>query len=156
MTVAHRDAVLRIYAAGIAGGDATFETAVPAWPEFNAGKRPDLRFVAISDDAVAGWVACSQVSHRSAYAGVVEHSVYVDPVHSGRGIGRTLLETLIAAAEAAGVWTIQSGVFPENTGSLALHRRCGFREIGYRERVGRHHDRWRDVILLERRSPVIV
>jgi len=155
MTVAHSDAVLRIYAAGIAGGDATFETAAPAWPEFDAGKRPDLRFVAFSDGAVAGWVACSQVSPRSAYAGVVEHSVYVDAVHSGRGIGRALLETLIAASEAAGIWTIQSGVFPENTGSLALHRRCGFREIGFRERVGRHHDRWRDVILLERRSPVI-
>ena len=155
MTGAHREAVLRIYAAGIAGGDATFETVVPAWEAFDAGKLPDLRFVAVSGDDVVGWVACSRVSPRAVYAGVVEHSVYIDPAHGGRGIGRTLLETLIAATEAAGVWTIQSGVFPENAASVALHRRCGFREIGVRERVGHHRGRWRDVILFERRSPVI-
>jgi phosphinothricin acetyltransferase len=95
------------------------------------------------------------VSARPVYAGVVEHSVYVGPGHGGRGIGRALLEALIASTEAAGIWTIQSGVFPENTASLALHRRCGFRDIGVRERIGKHDGVWRDVILIERRSPVV-
>jgi L-amino acid N-acyltransferase YncA len=155
MTDDHADAVRAIYAAGIDGGHATFETAVPAWDAFIAGKLPGHRYVALDGDAVTGWVACSAVSARPAYAGVVEHSVYVDPAHGGRGIGRALLGELIDSTERAGIWTIQSGVFPENTASLALHERCGFRRIGVRERIGRHHGRWRDVILLERRSPVI-
>ena len=156
MTDAHADAVLAIYAAGIAGGNATFETAIPAWEAFRDTKLAGHRFVARDDDAgVVGWVACSRVSARPAYAGVVEHSVYVHPGHGGRGIGRILLEALVISTEAAGIWTIQSGVFPENTASLALHKTCGFREIGVRERVGNHHGRWRDVVLIERRSPVI-
>ncbi len=104
---------------------------------------------------MVGWVACSAVSDRCVYAGVVEHSVYVHPDHRGRGIGRTLLRTLIESTERAGVWTIQSGVFPENTASLALHAACGFRTVGTRQSIGRHHDRWRDVVLIERRSPTI-
>jgi phosphinothricin acetyltransferase len=155
MTSVHAEAVLAIYAGGIATGNATFETAAPSWEAFDAGRLPEHRYVALDGDAVIGWVACSGVSTRPVYAGVVEHSVYVGPEHGGRGIGRTLLETLIASTEAAGIWTIQSGVFPENTASLALHRRCGFRDIGVRERIGQHHDVWRDVILIERRSPVI-
>lgn len=102
-----------------------------------------------------GWVAVSPTSARPVYAGVVEHSVYVDPAARGRGVAALLLDALIAATEAAGIWTIQSGIFPENTASLALHRRAGFRVVGTRERVGRHHGRWRDVVLLERRSPVV-
>jgi len=156
MTSAHADAVLAIYAAGIATGDATFETAVPTWKTFDAGRLTAHRYVALDEaGSVAGWIACSATSTRPAYAGVVEHSVYVHPDDGGRGVGRTLLEALIASTEAAGIWTIQSGVFPENTASLALHHRCGFRTIGTRERIGRHHGTWRDVILIERRSPTI-
>jgi phosphinothricin acetyltransferase len=97
----------------------------------------------------------SAVSARAVYAGVVEHSVYIDPAAQGKGVGRVLLEALIASSEAAGIWTIQSGVFPENVASLRLHHRAGFRTVGVRERVGRHHGTWRDVILIERRSPAI-
>jgi len=156
MTPAHAEAVLAIYATGIATGNATFETAAPSWAAFDAGRLARHRFVALDGGEVAGWIACSPVSARPAYAGVVEHSVYVDPGHGGRGVGRALLEALIASTEAAGIWTIQSGVFPENTASLALHRRCGFRDIGVRERVGQHNGVWRDVILIERRSPTVV
>ena len=104
---------------------------------------------------VAGWVAASAVSGRCVYAGVVDHSVYVHPGFRGRGTGRRLLDALIASTEAAGIWTIQSGIFPENTASLALHRAAGFRVVGIRERIGEHHGRWRDVVLIERRSPVV-
>ncbi|BEL03644.1 GNAT family N-acetyltransferase [Actinoplanes sichuanensis] len=156
MTDEHADQVLDIYRLGIGTGDATFETEAPTWARFLAGKLPGHRFVALDEsDRVAGWIGCGRVSERAAYAGVVEHSVYVHPDAGGRGIGRILLRTLIDSTEAAGIWTIQSGVFPENTPSLALHAACGFRVIGTRERVGRLHGRWRDVTLLERRSPVV-
>jgi L-amino acid N-acyltransferase YncA len=152
----HADQVLDIYRLGIGTGDATFETELPTWQRFTAGKLPGHRFVALDGPGrVVGWIACSRVSERAVYAGVVEHSVYVHPDAGRRGIGRTLLTALIDSTEAAGVWTIQSGVFPENTGSLTLHAACGFRVIGTRERVGRLHGRWRDVVLLERRSPVV-
>jgi phosphinothricin acetyltransferase len=156
MTGAHADQVLDIYRLGIATGHATFETEPPDWPHFEAGRLAQHRFVALDPAGrVIGWVACSPVSDRCVYAGVVEHSVYVHPDAQGKGIGRLLLEALIASTEQAGIWTIQSGVFPENTASLALHTACGFRIVGTRERVGRHHGGWRDVVLLERRSPVI-
>jgi phosphinothricin acetyltransferase len=154
MTDEHASQVLDIYRLGIASGNATFETSPPDWLRFISTRRH--RLVALNaGDAVVGWVACSPVSDRGAYAGVVEHSVYVHPDAAGRGIGRALLHALISATEAAGIWTIQSGIFPENTASLALHTTCGFRIVGTRERIGRHHGRWRDVILLERRSPRI-
>jgi len=150
----HAGAVLAIYQAGMDEGDATFETAVPDWDRFTAARLPAYRFVALdAGGTVLGWTACSGVSDRCVYAGVVEHSVYVHPGYRGRGAGRLLLGTLVAATEAAGVWTIQSGIFPENTASLALHRSAGFRVVGTRERIGRHHGRWRDVTLVERRSP---
>jgi L-amino acid N-acyltransferase YncA len=156
MTAAHADAVLGIYAAGIAAGNATFETAPPSWDSFDTGRLAAHRFVALADSGdVVGWIACTATSNRPVYAGVVEHSVYVHPDHAGKGIGRTLLEAVIESTDAAGIWTIQSGIFPENTASLALHRRCGFRTIGTRERIARHHGIWRDVILIERRSPTI-
>ncbi|MFI7284341.1 GNAT family N-acetyltransferase [Micromonospora chersina] len=156
MTSDDADRVLAIYQAGLDSGDASFETTAPSWAAFDAGKLPDHRLVAVeADDSVIGWVAVSPTSSRAVYAGVVEHSVYVDPAAQGRGVARLLLDALIASTDAAGIWTIQSGVFPENTASLALHQRAGFRVIGTRERVGRHHGRWRDVILLERRSPAI-
>jgi phosphinothricin acetyltransferase len=155
MTEAHADAVLAIYQAGLDTGDASFETTAPSWSAWSAAHLPDHRFVAVSDDGdVVGWVAVSPVSSRCVYAGVVEHSVYVAPSAKGQGVGRRLLDALIASTEAAGVWTIESGVFPENAASLAPHRAAGFREIGVRERVGCHHGRWRDVVLLERRSKV--
>ncbi|WP_432050151.1 N-acetyltransferase family protein [Verrucosispora sp. NA02020] len=149
--------VLAIYQAGLDGGQASFETVAPTWAAFDAGRLPAHRLVAVdADGALLGWIAVSPTSTRAVYAGVVEHSVYVDPAAQGRGVARLLLDGLIASTEAAGVWTIQSGVFPENVASLALHRRAGFRVVGTRERVGRHHGRWRDVVLLERRSPVVM
>jgi phosphinothricin acetyltransferase len=148
-------AVLEIYQAGLDTGQASFETAAPTWDSFDAGRLPDHRFVAVADGQVLGWVAVTPVSTRPVYAGVVEHSVYVRPAARGRGVGRLLLEALIASTEKAGIWTIQSGIFPENASSLALHRAAGFRVIGIRERVGRHHGVWRDVVLMERRSPVV-
>lgn len=120
----------------------------------DAAHLPEHRFVAISVDVVVGWAAVSRVSSRQAYAGVVELSVYVAPSAKGNGVGRRLLDALIGSTEAAGIWTIQSGVFPENAASLALHRAAGFREIGVRERIGQHNGSWRDVVLLERRSKV--
>lgn len=156
MTEAHAEPVLRIYQLGIDTGEATFETLAPSWAEFDAGRLREHRFVALgAQREVLGWVAVSPVSKRPVYAGVVEHSVYVDPAASGRGVGRVLLDALIASTEAAGIWTIQSAVFPSNAASLALHARAGFRQVGYRERIARHHGIWRDVILLERRSPVV-
>ena len=152
-------AVLAIYQTGLDGGDASFEHTAPSWAAFDASRLAGHRLVAVDDhDAVLGWVSVSAVSSRAVYAGVVEHSVYVDPAAQGRGVGRLLLDALIASTEAAGIWTIQSGVFPENAASLALHRSCGFRAVGVRERVGRHAaqgNRWRDVVFIERRSPAI-
>ena len=156
MRAADADAVLAIYQAGLDAGDASFETRAPDWAGFDAGRLADHRYVAVEPDGrVIGWVAATPVSTRPVYRGVIEHSVYVDPSASGRGVGRALLDALIDSTEAAGVWTIQSGVFPENTASLRLHARVGFRVVGVRERIGRHHDRWRDVVLLERHSPTV-
>ncbi|MEV1157898.1 N-acetyltransferase family protein [Micromonospora chokoriensis] len=156
MTDADAGRVLTIYQAGLDAGNASFEVTAPTWAAFDAARLTAHRFVAVDRlGAVLGWVAVSPTSTREVYAGVVEHSVYVDPAAQGRGAGRLLLDALVSSTEAAGIWTIQSGVFPENTASLALHQRTGFRVVGVRERVGRHHGRWRDVVLLERRSPTI-
>lgn len=152
----HAAQVLEIYRLGIAGGDASFETGPPPWEQFTATRLPDHRFVAVDGDRVLGWVTCGAVSDRCVYAGVVEHSVYVHPDARGRGVGRALLRALIDSTEQAGIWTIQCGVFPENTASLALHDACGFRIVGTREKMGRHHGIWRDVILLERRSTTVI
>ena len=157
LTAAHWPDVERIYAAGIATGHATFESEPPTWEAFDRGKLPGQRLVAAEEGRVVGWAAASAVSERCVYAGVVEHSVYVDPAASGRGVGRLLLEALVASTEAAGIWTIQSGIFPENAASLALHRSVGFREVGVRERLGQmtHGPMagvWRDVVMIERRS----
>jgi len=159
LTADHWPDVARIYAAGIATGHATFAPDVPTWESFDTGKLPDHRFVVVDDTgAVLGWVAASPVSDRCVYSGVVEHSVYVDEAARGRGVGRTLMHALLASTDAAGIWTVQSGVFPENTASLALHDAVGFRVVGTRERLGRMTSgplagEWRDVVLLERRSP---
>jgi phosphinothricin acetyltransferase len=156
MATAHADEILAIYQAGIDEGNATFETTAPTWQAFDTAKLRDHRFVALDErEAVLGWVAATPVSDRCAYAGVVEHSVYVHPEARGRGVASALLKALIDSTEAARIWTIQSGIFPENNASVALHQRAGFRIIGTRERIGRHHGRWRDVVLIERRSPLV-
>jgi phosphinothricin acetyltransferase len=151
----HAEQVLAIYQLGIDDGNATFETTAPTWQAFDAAKLPDHRLVALNGGQVLGWAAVVPVSDRCAYAGVVEHSVYVHPDARGRGVGLALLSALLDSTDAAGIWTVQSGIFPENTASLTLHQRAGFRVIGTRERIGRHHGTWRDVVLVERRSPRI-
>jgi phosphinothricin acetyltransferase len=145
-------AVRAIYAEGIATGDATFETEVPSWEAWDAAHLRKHRLVARRGDEIVGWAAAVPVSGRCVYAGVAEHSVYVAASARGRGVGRRLLEALIASTEQAGIWTLQTGVFPENAVSIRLHQACGFRIVGTRERIGHHQGRWRDVILLERRS----
>jgi phosphinothricin acetyltransferase len=152
---ADADQVLAVYQAGLDTGEASFETAAPGWAAFDAAKLPAHRFVAADGGGlVLGWVAASPVSARPVYAGVIEHSVYVRPDCQRRGIGAALLSALISSTEAAGIWTIQSGIFPENRASLRLHQQAGFRVVGTRERIGRHHGRWRDTVLIERRSAV--
>jgi L-amino acid N-acyltransferase YncA/2-polyprenyl-3-methyl-5-hydroxy-6-metoxy-1,4-benzoquinol methylase len=156
MRAADADQVLAIYQAGLDTGQASFETTAPGWDAFDTGKLPLHRHVAVdaATGRVLGWAAASAVSSRCVYAGVIEHSVYVDPACHHGGIGSALLAALTGSAEAAGIWTIQSSVFPENTASLRLHQKAGFRIVGTRERIGRHHGRWRDTVLLERRSGV--
>ena len=159
MQADHWPQVRDIYAAGIATGNATFESEPPTWEKFDAGKLAAHRLVALDDDGtVLGWVAASPVSERCVYAGVVEHSVYVHPDARGRGVGRMLLDGLLRSTAQAGVWTVQSGVFPENVASLALHTSAGFRTVGTRRRLGRMSHgpmagQWRDVVLLEHRLP---
>jgi phosphinothricin acetyltransferase len=145
--------VARIYAAGMETRNATFETELPSWERWDAAHLAEHRFVAAEDGSVLGWVALSPYSDRCCYGGVADESVYVAPEAWGRGVGRALLERAIASSEAAGIWTLQAGVFPENAASIALHRRCGFRDVGLRERIGELDGVWRDVVLLERRAP---
>ncbi|MET0715426.1 MAG: N-acetyltransferase family protein [Mycetocola sp.] len=158
MTAEDWPQVEAIFAAGIAGGEATFETTTPTWEQFDASKIATPRLVAVDDAGpVTGWAAASPVSTRDAYRGVIEHSVYIAPDMQGNGIGRLLLTAFIDAAEDAGYWTIQSSIFPENTTSIRLHERSGFRVLGRRERIARSHvgphaGDWRDTLLVERRS----
>jgi phosphinothricin acetyltransferase len=145
--------VRAIYLEGIATGDATFETDAPSWERWNASHLRECRLVARSSSGrVLGWAALSPVSDRCVYAGVAEVSVYVGEKGRGHGTGRALLEALVEASEKRGIWTLQAGVFPENIASIKLHLRCGFREVGRRERLGKRNGAWRDVMLLERRS----
>jgi L-amino acid N-acyltransferase YncA len=153
MSRAHWPAVAAIFAEGIATGQATFETQVPSWEEWDADHLPGQRLVAIDGDEVVGWAALSPTSGRCVYRGVAEVSVYVAERARGRGVGTRLLEALVTQAERAGIWTVEAGIFPENGASVALHRRAGFRVVGTRERLGMLDGSWRDVLLLERRSP---
>ncbi|HEY2784434.1 MAG TPA: GNAT family N-acetyltransferase [Fimbriiglobus sp.] len=150
-------AVAEIYREGIAAWHATFQTTVPSWDEWDRGHRSDCRIVARTgeENDVVGWAALTPVSGRCVYAGVAEVSVYVAAAVRGNGVGTKLLRALIAESEAAGLWTLQAGIFPENVASLAVHAGCGFRVVGRREKIGRMNNRWRDVLLLERRSPIV-
>ncbi len=152
MQAGHSSVVLAIYAEGIATGNATFETNVPAWEDWDTGHLEACRFVALVDDRVAGWAALSPVSKRRVYAGVAEVSVYVATHARGHGVGLRLLQTLVECSERTGIWTLQASVFPENAATLRLHTRLGFRVVGRRERIARHNGTWRDTLLLERRS----
>jgi L-amino acid N-acyltransferase YncA len=152
MTTEDWPAVEAIYAEGIATGHATFETTTPSWDEFDRGRHRDHRFVAVEDGDVLGWAALSPTSSRPCYAGVAEHSVYVASAARGRGVGRVLMEALLESADAGGIWTVQTSIFPENEASLALHERVGFRVVGRRERIAQLDGAWRDTLLLERRS----
>jgi L-amino acid N-acyltransferase YncA len=151
----HWPEVARVYEDGIATGNATFETEVPAWEAWDSFHLPEHRFVALRDGTVVGWAAVSPVSDRCVYGGVVENSVYVAETVRGQGVGQRLLEELIASTEAAGIWTIEAGMFPENEGSIRLHERVGFEVVGRRKRLGKLGGEWRDVLLLERRSPSV-
>ena len=145
-------AVRAIYEEGIATGNATFETEAPTWESWDASHLADHRFVARLDGEVVGWAALSPVSERCVYAGVAEVSVYVAERARGQGVGRVLLGELVWSSEQAGIWTLQAGIFPDNEASHAVHRANGFRVVGIRAAIGKHHGVWRDVVLLERRS----
>jgi len=148
-------AVRRIYEQGIMTRQATFQTESPSWESWDASHLRLSRIVALVDDEVAGWAALNPVSDRCVYAGVAGVSVYVAAAYRGRGVGRELLDALVRASEADRIWTLQAGIFPENTASIALHERCGFRIVGRRERIGELAGIWRDTMLLERRSSVV-
>jgi L-amino acid N-acyltransferase YncA len=147
--------VARIFEEGIRTGNATFETQVPSWEDWDAAHLPEQRFVAEREGRVVGWIALSPVSPRDCYAGVAEVSAYVGEEARGEGVGAALLARLIESSERAEIWTLETGVFPENGPSLALLQRFGFRVVGTRERIGRMHGMWRDVVFLERRSEVV-
>jgi phosphinothricin acetyltransferase len=147
--------VARIYEEGIRTGNATFETEMPSWEAWDAAHLPGHRFVAEQDGRILGWIALVPVSQRECYAGVAEVSAYVAEGSRGRGVGAQLLAALIESSERAGIWTLETGVFPENEPSLRLLQRFGFRVVGTRERVGQLHGIWRDVVFLERRSEVV-
>ena len=151
----HWPAVRAIYLEGIATGNATFEQTAPEWDQWDAGHLPAARIVARADEDILGWAALSGVLTRCVYAGVAEVSVYVAARARGRGVGRELLARLIADSESEGIWTLQAGIFPENVASIALHEGAGFRLVGRRERLGQMNGRWRDVVLMERRSAAV-
>ncbi|WP_167618083.1 GNAT family N-acetyltransferase [Maribellus sediminis] len=147
--------VTGIYEAGIATKNATFQTEVPEWETWDSSHRKDCRLIAKHGEQVVGWAALSNVSSRCVYAGVAEVSIYVDPDYSGKGVGSKLMAALIEASEANGIWTLQAGIFPENTGSIRLHQKFGFRILGVKERIGKMDGVWRNVVSLERRSKVV-
>jgi len=149
------DFVAQIYQAGLDTRAASFEVKAPSWEKWNANHLEHSRIAILEDEVMLGWAALSPVSSRSVYRGVAEVSIYVDPRILGKGIGTILLNTLIESSEANDLWSLQSSVFPENKSSIALHLKCGFRKIGYREKIGQRDGRWVDNLLFERRSKVI-
>lgn len=156
MTASHWEGVRAIYREGLATGEASFRTEAPEWEFWDASHLQCCRLVALEGEAVAGWAALSPVSTRKVYEGVAEVSVYVGSAFRGRGFGRALLSALVRESEASGIWTLQAVIFPENVASVELHKACGFREVGRRERIGRTQGGlWRDTLLLERRSRTV-
>ena len=155
MTEKHWDAVRQIYWEGIATGKATFEESVPDWTEWDARHLPTCRLIASSGDGFLGWAALSRVSSRQVYKGVAEVSIYIAERARGRGIGAALLTTLVAESERNGIWTLQAGIFAENSVSIRLHQRAGFRIVGTRERIACLKGTWRDTVLMERRSAIV-
>jgi L-amino acid N-acyltransferase YncA len=149
------EAVRSIYREGLATENATFEMNAPEWKDWDQNHLRHCRLVVKRKDQIVGWAALSPVSSRSVYRGVAEISIYIAATARGLGIGKALLHTLIEEAERTGIWTLQAGIFPENAASIALHKACGFREVGVRERIGQMKGVWRDVILMERRSKVV-
>ncbi|SCY45521.1 phosphinothricin acetyltransferase [Flavobacterium anhuiense] len=150
------DQVKLIYQKGIDTGNATFQTSAPSWEDWDQSHLASCRIAMQEDSKVIGWAALTPVSSRCVYAGVAEVSVYVDPAHSGKGIGLNLLNELVRQSEAEGIWTLQAGIFPENAASLSIHEKAGFKILGTREKIGKQNGIWRDTILLERRSAVII
>ncbi|MBC7948062.1 MAG: N-acetyltransferase [Chitinophagaceae bacterium] len=144
-----------IYQAGIDTEQATFETKAPEWTDWDRKFLPSFRMVAVEEQEVIGWVALSSVSDRCIYAGVCEVSCYIDPAHRGKRIGSRLLQDMVLLSESKSIWTLQAGIFPQNVASLSLHRSAGFREVGYREKIGKLNGKWKDVVLLERRSSLL-
>ena len=149
------EAVRSIYQEGLATGHATFETNAPEWEDWDKSHLCDCRLVARREGRVVGWAALSSVSSRYVYRGVAEVSIYIGAAARGKGVGKVLLQALIEEAERAGIWTLQAGIFPENVASIVLHKACGFREVGVRERIGQMNGVWREVVLMERRSKVV-
>jgi phosphinothricin acetyltransferase len=148
--------VAAIYKQGIDTGNATFQQEIPDWTDWDKAHLKTCRILACTENGIAGWAALSPVSSRCVYAGVAEVSVYVSTAHQGKKIGTALLGKLITDSENEGIWTLQAGIFPENTASLQLHDRMGFRQVGYREKIGKMDNTWRNTVLLERRSKLII
>ncbi|HEX5026731.1 MAG TPA: GNAT family N-acetyltransferase [Agriterribacter sp.] len=155
ITQKHYEQVAEIYRQGIATGMATFQDEVPGWEAWNSSHLPGCRIAAFEGDTMLGWAALTPVSGRCVYAGVAEVSVYVSAIFRTKGIGKALLLQLIQESEQAGFWTLQSAVFPDNIASIVLHEKCGFRKMGYREKIGQKNGVWKDNIVLERRSKVV-
>ncbi|WP_454047508.1 N-acetyltransferase family protein [Chryseobacterium sp. Marseille-Q8038] len=151
----HFPEIAEIYRQGLETGNATFETSVPLWEKWDKGKLKHSRLAAVIDGVVVGWVALSAVSDRCVYGGVAEVSIYISNDHKGKGIGRALMSKLVEESEVNGIWTLQSGMFPENEATIVLHQRLGFRIVGFREKIGKLGDIWRDTIIMERRSKTI-
>lgn len=151
----HWPDVKAIYESGIATGHATFQTGAPTWEEWDAAHVKTCRLLAVEQDKILGWAALTPVSGRCVYAGVAEVSIYIAAQARGKGIGRYLLNALIAHSEQHQFWTLQAGIFPENVASIHIHEACGFRIVGRRERIGQMHGVWRDTVLLERRSNTV-
>lgn len=154
LLASHWEDVRLIYLHGIATKHATFQTEAPTWEEWDKAHLPTLRYVAVINNAITGWAALSPVSSRCVYSGVTEVSVYIHKDFRGKRIGKALLQKLITESEANNIWMLQSGIFPENTASITLHEKLGFREIGYREKIGKMEGVWRDTVLMERRSKI--
>ncbi len=151
----HYPQIAEIYMQGIATGNATFQSEAPCWEDWDKNHLRHCRFVALDNNDMAGWAALSPVSGRCVYAGVAETSIYIASNYRGKGVGKLLLAELVSQSEQQGLWTLQAGIFPENTGSLQLHEKLGFRQIGYREKIGHMNGTWRDIILMERRSKIV-